>query len=174
VANPAGIKKILTRLTIFMAIALILVQATLAGDPVQMYLQTVGDAASPALNFAVDSIPVGGPGSDMSVEALEASSGNALPVEAQNQQNGQIFLRPLPARAGIRVWQDDMYLGEIPPGGQTFSVKPGRVTLVAQVPETYQDTGNTTAQNISVEIFYLGKKYTLPLAEGKAFFDVNK
>ncbi|MCL1918453.1 MAG: hypothetical protein FWG14_09085 [Peptococcaceae bacterium] len=168
--DPAGIKKIFTRLTILIAIALVLVQIGLAGDPIQMYLQTVGDAASLAMDFSGGSIPVGGQGIDMRGETLEASSESPLPVEAQNQQSGQVFLRPVPAQEGIRIWQDNTYLGEIPPLGKTFSVKPGRVTLEAP----NLDTGNNRAQKISVEIFYLGQKYAVSLSEGKAFFDVNR
>ena len=141
-------KRNLRRFTILLAFAFVLFQLKLAGSPVQLYMQVMGDAASPPLSFSGNSISAGNSAGDMIIEGI---------------QNGQVFLRTIPVRAGVRVWQDNNCLGDIPASGQAFSVKPGRILLDAR----------GLGQGISVEIYYLGQKYTINMTEEIKAFDIN-
>lgn len=147
-SQTADIKKNIRRFAILMAVALVLFQIQSAGDPVEMYLRVVGDAASPAMNFSGSSIPTEKDGGDFLVDS----------------QSGQIFLKTVPAQAGVRVWQDNVLIGDIPQGGKTFSVKPGRLLLDAR----------GLGEGIRVEITYLGQKYLLEMTEEIKSFDANR
>ncbi|MCL1852303.1 MAG: hypothetical protein FWF88_04650 [Peptococcaceae bacterium] len=127
-----GVKKNLLRFTVLLVVAFAFFQMQTAGDPVEMYLRVVGDAASPAMTFSGDS--------------------------------RQLFIKTTPAEAGVRVWQNDICLGDVPAAGKSFSVSPGRVLLDAR----------GLGPEIRVEITYLGQKHTLDMTEEIKVFDVKR
>ncbi|MCL1790056.1 MAG: hypothetical protein FWG40_01645 [Peptococcaceae bacterium] len=131
-----GVQRNLLRFAVLLAVVFVLFQMRLAADPVEMYMRVVGDAASPAMTFY----------------------GNSP------EENQQVFIRTLPEGVGVRVWQKEICLGEVPVAGKAFMVSVGTILLDAR----------GLGDGIRVEITFLGQKYTLDMIEEVMTFDVKR
>ena len=163
ISRAAAVKKNFRLFAIFLAVAFVFFQIRMAGDPVEMYLRVVGDAASPAMNFSGSNVLMVNGAGDMRIDDGQSGQSEQSGQSGQSGQNEQIFLKTEPARAGVRVWQDGVYLGEIPADGGSFFVKPGRILLDARG----LDAG------ISVKITYQRQRYTLEMTEEVRIFDIK-